>query len=99
MPRSISNKASIRRTASSAKGRYYRGLFALQLAARILRQYEERSSGMDPACVRTIPGKEEECDLKPFIVTQGVQRLPGKGGARQPEARSCMGDGNVTREA
>jgi len=41
---------------------------------------------MHPACVRTSPGKEEECDLKPFIVTQRVRRPPGKGGARQPEA-------------
>src|SRR5580658_8968961 len=39
-----------------------------------------------PACVRTSPGKEEGCDLKPFIVTQRVRRPPGKGGARRPEA-------------
>ena len=41
---------------------------------------------MRPACVRTSPGKEDGCDLKPFIVTQRVRRPPGKGGARQPEA-------------
>lgn len=39
-----------------------------------------------PACVRISPGKEEECSLKPFNVTQRVRRPPGKGGARQPEA-------------
>src|ERR1051325_8268271 len=41
---------------------------------------------MNPACVRTSPGKEDGCDLKPFIVTQRVRHPPGKGGARQPEA-------------
>ena len=51
MPRSIANKASIRRTVSSANGEITAGFAAL--AARILRQisyYEERPSGMDPAC-------------------------------------------------
>ena len=41
---------------------------------------------MCPACVRISPGKEDGCDLKPFIVTQRVRHPPGKGGARQPEA-------------
>ena len=54
---------------------------------------------MRPACVRLSPGKEDGCDLKPFIVTQRVRRPPGKGGARQPEASSCMGGGNGAREA
>jgi hypothetical protein len=52
MPRSISNKASIRQTASSAEGEITTGFFTLYLAARILRQishHEERPSGMDPA--------------------------------------------------
>lgn len=50
------------------------------------REIEELAPAVRPACVRTSPGKEEECDLKPFIVTQRVRRPPGKGGARQPEA-------------
>ena len=41
---------------------------------------------MHPTCVRISPGKEDGCDLKPFIVTQRVRHPPGRGGARQPEA-------------
>jgi hypothetical protein len=51
-----------------------------------VRQFKKLPPGMGPTCVRTSPGKEEECDLKPFNVTQRVRRPPGKGGARQPEA-------------
>ncbi|MHC2676288.1 acyl-CoA synthetase (AMP-forming)/AMP-acid ligase II [Bradyrhizobium diazoefficiens] len=54
----------------------------LKLAARERVTY----TVMVPACVRISPGKEEECSLKPFNVTQRVRRPPGKGGARQPEA-------------
>ena len=32
------------------------------------------------------PGKEDGCNLKPFIAVQRVRRPPGKGAARQPEA-------------
>ena len=47
---------------------------------------EELAADVRPACVRTSPGKEDGCDLKPFIVTQRVRRPPGRGGARRPEA-------------
>lgn len=51
-----------------------------------------------PAWVRTSPGKEEECDLKPFNVTQRVRRAAGKGGARHPEASLAWGDESRRRE-
>lgn len=49
-------------------------------------QIEEVAPRVGPACVRLSPGKEDGCDLKPFIVIQRVRRPPGRGGARQPEA-------------
>jgi hypothetical protein len=54
--------------------------------ARRLSDLIKFATGMRPTCVRTSPGKEDGCDLKPFIVTQRVRHPPGKGGARQPEA-------------
>ena len=42
---------------------------------------------------------EWRCNLKPFEVIQRVRPPPGRGAARQPEASSCMGDGDVAREA
>jgi hypothetical protein len=42
--------------------------------------------GLNPACVRKSPGKEDGCNLKPFEVVQRVRLPPGKGAAHQPEA-------------
>jgi hypothetical protein len=42
--------------------------------------------GVNPACVRKSPGKEEGCNRKPFDAIQRVRPPPGKGAARQPEA-------------
>ena len=50
------------------------------------RQLEQFASAVRPACVRTSPGKENGCDLKPFVAVQRVRHPPGKGAARQPEA-------------
>src|SRR4029077_18178147 len=47
---------------------------------------DTRRINLYPVCVRLRPGREEECNLKPFEATQGVRLPPGKGAARQPEA-------------
>jgi hypothetical protein len=49
-------------------------------------QLVDQPFGVDPACVRKSPGKENGYDLKPFIAFQRVRLPPGKGPARQPEA-------------
>lgn len=49
-------------------------------------EIEELAPAVCPTCARISPGKEEECDLKPFIVTQRVRRPAGKRGARQAKA-------------
>src|SRR3954452_16783820 len=51
--------------------------------------FETRSAlgpAVKPVCVRRSPGKEDGCNLKPFIALQRVRLPPGKGAARQPEA-------------
>src|SRR5271169_441364 len=49
-------------------------------------QFVHEAFRVTPTCVRRSPGKENGCNLKPFIAFQRVRHPPGKGAARQPEA-------------
>jgi hypothetical protein len=49
-------------------------------------QLVHQTLGVNPACDRRSPGKENGDDLKPFVALQRVRHRPGKGAARQPEA-------------
>ena len=49
-------------------------------------RHRRSCGGNVPNLRQESPGKEDGCNLKPFIAVQRVRRPPGKGAARQPEA-------------
>jgi hypothetical protein len=68
-------------------------------AAGDLRQVLQPHADVEPVCVRQSPGKEDGCNLKPFIALQRVRPPPGKGRSPPAGSEPCMGGGNAAREA
>jgi hypothetical protein len=69
-----------------------------QAFRRLLRVLEPHGE-MEPVCVRRSPGKEDGCNLKPFIAFQRVRLPPGKGRSPPAGSKPCMEGGNAAREA